>query len=76
MRGDRTAAEEVLDLAEERLQGLDILQYAKAARWRLGQLTGGDRGQELVQEARAWMEDQGARNPERMMAMLAPGRWS
>lgn len=59
--------------------------FAMAARLRLGErladptkagrVSGiaGDEGSELVARARAWMDEQGVRAPERLAAMLAPG---
>jgi hypothetical protein len=37
---------------------------------------GGDAGRVLVSAADAVMTAQGIRNPERMTAVLAPGRWA
>jgi hypothetical protein len=50
--------------------------YAAAARRCLGLMVGGDEGRDLVAVADAWMAAQTIRNPERMTAMLAPGRWT
>jgi hypothetical protein len=38
-------------------------------------LLGGDEGRALVEAADAWMRGELILNPERMAAMLAPGRW-
>ena len=46
--------------------------HAAVSRWRMGELLGGDRGTAIVAEARAWMTEQGIRNPARMTAMHAP----
>ena len=50
--------------------------YAAAARRCRGLIIGGAEGATLVSEADAWMRNEGIRNPERMTAMLAPGRWT
>jgi len=47
--------------------------YAAAARRRLGEIVGGERGQELITDADAWMERQKIKNPEKLTRMLAPG---
>jgi hypothetical protein len=47
--------------------------YAAAARRRLGEMIGGDRGRQLVAQAEEWMTKQQIKNPARMMNLLAPG---
>jgi hypothetical protein len=47
--------------------------YAVATRYRLGELLGGDRGQELLRDADEWMERQQIKNPARVMNLVAPG---
>jgi eukaryotic-like serine/threonine-protein kinase len=51
----------------------DMALYAAASRRRLGQVTGGERGSQLISEADEWMLNQEIRNPARMTRMLAPG---
>ena len=46
-----------------------------AARRRLGALTGGSEGRELVEAADRWMSEQGFADPERTVGVFAPGRW-
>jgi hypothetical protein len=46
--------------------------HAAAARWRLGRVVGGDEGELLRRNALRFMEDGGARVPERLVRMLAP----
>lgn len=46
---------------------------AAAARRRLGEMVGGDRGRSQVAEADAWMAGQNIRVPPRMAALYAPG---
>ncbi len=73
--GDGSALDLVTD-AHAALQGLDLDHYAHAALWRRGQLTPGAEGQDMLREARSWMESQGVKNPERMVDQLAPGTWT
>ena len=75
-RGDAAAARGLLMAAVGGLGRAAVSHYLAAARWRLGELLGGDDGASEIEGARAWFEEQGVRNPERMVAMLAPGRWS
>jgi hypothetical protein len=49
---------------------------AAAARRRRGELLGGEAGQALVEAADEWMRQRDIRNPARMTALLAPGRWT
>ncbi len=63
-------------LLSESIEGFDLADMglrANAARRRLGQLLGGDRGSDLVAQADAWMSNQGIKNPALMTRMLAPG---
>jgi eukaryotic-like serine/threonine-protein kinase len=46
---------------------------ATAARWRLGQLVGGDEGATFVEQAHAWYRAAGAARPERIVACAMPG---
>jgi tetratricopeptide (TPR) repeat protein len=74
-RGDTSGALETLDraIAELDIAGMDL--YAAAARWRKGELTGGVRGQAMIEEAMEWMATKEVRRPERMLGVLAPGPW-
>ena len=68
--------EEVMSLLENSAQAftaLDMSLHAAAARRRLGEVAGGERGYTLIAEADSWMRTHGIRNPERMTIMLAPG---
>jgi hypothetical protein len=67
------AARTLLTDAAERFDLADMHLYAAGARRRLGELTDGERGTELIEEADAWMHHQKIANPERMARMLAPG---
>jgi len=66
----------LLSAAEIGFQAADMSLYAAAARRRKGQLVAGDEGRKLIAGADAWMAGQQIQNPERMTAMLAPGKWS
>lgn len=68
------------DVARARLvdaiRGLDETDqalYGAAARYRLGALDGGEKGQAMVANATAWLAGQGVKRPDRMFAMLVPG---
>jgi tetratricopeptide (TPR) repeat protein len=63
-------------LLSEAIQGFersDMNLYATAARRRLGETLGGNRGGQLIGDADAWMTTQRIKNPELMTRMLAPG---
>jgi hypothetical protein len=60
--------------AEEALVAAELHHYAAAARRRRGEILGGDEGAALVAAADGWLRERGARNPARLVAMLAPGR--
>jgi hypothetical protein len=62
--------------AEGHLQSADMALHAAAVRRQRGLLLGGDAGRSLVSDADAWMSGQSIRRPDRMAAMLAPGRWT
>jgi serine/threonine protein kinase/tetratricopeptide (TPR) repeat protein len=72
--GDTARAAEQFGTAASQLDALHMGLYAAAARCRQGELLGALQGQELISRADAWMTQQGARNIERLTALLAPGR--
>lgn len=74
-RGQTDAAIQMLESAEAGFGAAEMALHAAAARRRRGELVGGDAGGSLVASADGWMAGQGIRCPERMAAMLAPGRW-
>ncbi|MFQ5790097.1 MAG: serine/threonine-protein kinase PknK, partial [Acidobacteriota bacterium] len=76
MRGEVAVAVVLLASAEEGFEAVDMTLYAAVARRRRGELIGGEQGRTLVNEADDWMTGQEIRNPGRMTAMLAPGRWT
>ena len=59
------------NLAE--LERYETMLFAHAVRHRLGRLLGGDEGAAMQSAARAALDAQGVREPERMLAMLLPG---
>jgi hypothetical protein len=73
-RGDSQAAVAGMTAAVAALEACGMHLHAEAARFRLGQLTGGDAGAQHIAQATARMQRQGIREPERMAAMLAPAR--
>jgi hypothetical protein len=75
-RGRTERALHLLELSEAGFGAAEMALHATAARRRRGQLTGGDAGRSLIAAADAWMTGQSIKNPERLTAMLIPGRWS
>jgi eukaryotic-like serine/threonine-protein kinase len=72
-RGD---AAETFNQLTEAIEGFErehMSLYAAAARRRLGELSDGERGRQLVADADAWMSQQKIQNPTLMVRMLAPG---
>jgi eukaryotic-like serine/threonine-protein kinase len=72
-RGDDRKAIEMASLAIEGFEVVDMNLYAMAARRRMGEILGGDRGAELIAVSEEWMRKQQIRNPEAYTNMLAPG---
>jgi len=72
-RGDRQRTVELLEKALKDFESSDMRLYAVAARRRLGEMIGGDRGRELLGEADDWMSKQQIKNPAKMTNLLAPG---
>ena len=62
-----------LRAAEPGLRAADMATFAAAARRRLGELVGGERGAELIAAADLALGEQGVRRPDRMTRALAPG---
>jgi eukaryotic-like serine/threonine-protein kinase len=73
--GNRGAAIAAVRSAVEQNEATDTHAYAAPARFRLGQLLGGDEGAELSKAAIETMAAQGVRNPERWVAFYLPGSW-
>ena len=67
---------DTVKLLTESVQGFERAEmklHAAAARWRLGEKLGAERGRQLIADATAAMEAQKIKNPEAMMRMIAPG---
>ena len=62
-----------LRAAEAASDAADLTLYRAVTKLRLGRLVGGDEGQSLIVSAETWMREQDVRNPDRIVAMLAPG---
>lgn len=73
LRGDREAATGSWRGAMDAFSRLKLLPFAAAARFRLGQLLGGEEGDRLREEALQQIRELGVRNPARYAASLAPG---
>ncbi len=76
-RGNREAAERALSRAVAGLETADMGYLASCARYRYGQVLGGEEGAGLVAEAASRLEAEGVKNSGRCLAMSAPGfaRW-
>ena len=72
-QGDRSQAGALLSEAAHGFDLTDMHLRAMAARRRLGQVIGGERGAEMIANADDWMRNQGIKNPLLMTRMLAPG---
>lgn len=74
-RGDHGRVCDLLDRAAADSQSADMSLFAAVTRRRRGECTGGESGVAMIEEAEAWMSSQKIKNPERISAMLAPGKW-
>jgi serine/threonine protein kinase/tetratricopeptide (TPR) repeat protein len=70
-RTDR--ALQALGEAVDGFEKLEMALHAAAARWRRGQLLGGNDGRSLRAAAESYMRSEAIKKPDRMVAMLAPG---
>ena len=73
LEGNDAKAIEELRTALPILDAFNTVGAATAARWRLGQLVGGDEGAALIAKARALLKTMRAVRPERMIAWGMPG---
>jgi hypothetical protein len=69
-----TAARE-LSIAIEKFVETGSAHDAAACRWRLGEISGGARGDRLISDAKIWFEQAGVAAPSKMVDFLAP-RWN
>jgi tetratricopeptide (TPR) repeat protein len=72
LHGDLPHAALRLGEAVDLFEAVDMRLCAVSVRRRLGELTGGDSGQEAIGRADQWMRDQKIQNPARMAAMIVP----
>jgi hypothetical protein len=72
-RGDDAGAAELISQAIEGFEASDMALYAAAARRRLGEIQGGDRGSMLIKQAGDWMGRQQIKNPVAVTNLMAPG---
>jgi serine/threonine protein kinase/tetratricopeptide (TPR) repeat protein len=72
-RGDDSRAGALISQAIEGFDASDMALYAAAARRKLGEMLGGDRGGELCSEADDWMSKQQIKNPAAVANLMAPG---
>ncbi len=50
--------------------------FVAACRRRRGQVLGAEEGKALIASTDAWAASEEIKNPERMIAIIAPGYWS
>ncbi len=72
LRRDSTRAAALLAAAAVEFEAVDMQLCSAAARRRLGELIGGDRGNETIAGADRWMTDQKIQNPAAMASMILP----
>ena len=72
-RGDDVSAVALLERALQEFEAADMRLYAIATRYRLGEMVGGERGDELLKSANEWMSRQQIKNPPRVVNLMAPG---
>jgi len=72
-RADDSRAGALISQAIEGFAASDMALYAAIARRRLGEILGGDRGGELVNQADDWMSKQQIKNPAAVANLMAPG---
>jgi serine/threonine protein kinase/tetratricopeptide (TPR) repeat protein len=72
-RGDEASAVALAEKALKDFEACDMRLYASAARRRLGEMIGGDRGRELLVQTDKWMSKQMIKNPAKITNLLAPG---
>jgi len=73
IRGNETDAVTLFSRAETEFNTNDMALHAAAARWRRGEVMGGEEGQALIGSADNWIRGQNIKNPTRIVDMLSPG---
>jgi len=73
LRDEKQSAIKLLKQAYAGFEDANMKLYAAVTKRRLGELTGGDEGKRLIDEADRWMRDQKIKAPEKITRMLAPG---
>jgi serine/threonine protein kinase/tetratricopeptide (TPR) repeat protein len=71
--GDISRSATLTSQAVDGFEAADMALYAAAARRRHGELVGGDRGRELIDQADEWMSKQQIKNPPAVTNLMAPG---
>jgi hypothetical protein len=72
LRGDLETAVDHYRRAATAFDAVDMMLMASSARWRLGELLGGDEGRVLIEQTRAVLAAEGVVRPDRVVAMFAP----
>ena len=72
-RNQHSEVPSLLTAAADGFRRMDMRLYEAAARRRLGETLGDDRGRQLIADADDWMKTERIMNPERMTQMLVPG---
>lgn len=71
-RGEHAASRLLFAEAREGFRAAKMGLYETVTAWRWAELDGGEGGKAELARARAWLQGQGVREPERMVWMLAP----
>ncbi len=74
VEGDTPLAINLLVEAATQFDAADMALHAAASRHRRGDLLQED-GPGFRHQAREWLQEQGVKRPERLLRVLAPGRW-
>jgi hypothetical protein len=72
LHGDLDAAVAGYRDAADCFAAVDMVMHASVARWRLGELLGGDEGRALVNQTHVALSAEGIVRPDRVVAMFAP----
>lgn len=73
--GERDRAVALLNQVATEGEDQNMHGCEAAARYRCGQLVGGDQGREMREAAKAWFQAQGIVDHRAMLNVLAPGYW-